>query len=129
MIRTPRDRARAPKSSLWTLIAPPTTWALHFLFCYVYAAIYCAKGGRLEVIGHVRAAIALATVVAILVILLCGYVAWTQSRIEGDSPPHQQGADEDRLRFLAVATLLLAGLSFIAIVFTTLPAFIFGDCA
>ena len=32
------------------------------------------------------------------------------------------------MRFIAVATLLLAGLSFVAIVFTSLPAFVFGDC-
>ena len=125
---TLRDRAQGLKSSLWALIVPPTVWALHFLFSYVYAAIHCAKAERLDGIGDVRIAIAVATGVALLVVLACAYVAWAQSRVDGDPPPHQESTDEDRLRFMAVATLLLAGLSFVAIVFTALPAFLFQDC-
>jgi hypothetical protein len=116
------------RSSLWALVTPPTVWALHFLFSYVYAAIHCAKAGRLEGIGDVPVAIGAATMIALLIVVACGYVAWAQSRVEGDPPPHQESTEEDRLRFLAVATLLLAGLSFVAIVFTALPAMVFGDC-
>ena len=29
--------------SLWTLFTAPVVWALHFLVCYVGAAIFCAK--------------------------------------------------------------------------------------
>ena len=128
MISILRAHALRMGSSLWALVAPPTVWALHFLFSYVYAAIHCAKAGRLEGIGDVRAAIGAATVIALLIVVACGYVAWAQARVEGDPPPHQESTDVDRLRFLAVATLLLAGLSFVAIVFTALPAFMFGDC-
>jgi hypothetical protein len=128
MISILRAHALRMGSSLWALVAPPTVWALHFLFSYVYAAIRCAKAEPFEGIGDVRVAIGVATVVALLVVVACGYAAWVQSRVEGDPPPHQESTDEDRLRFLAVATLLLAGLSFVAIVFTALPAFMFGDC-
>ena len=128
MRTTLRDGAARVSSSLWALIAPPTVWAAHFLFSYVYAAIHCAKAGRLDGLGDVRIAIGLATVAALVVVLACAYVAWAQSRVEGDPPPHQESTDEDRKRFLAVATLLLAGLSFVAIVFTALPAFVLGDC-
>ena len=31
--------------TLWTLIVPPTAWAAHFLFSYLWAAISCAKTG------------------------------------------------------------------------------------
>ncbi len=123
-----RGRAQRLKQTLWALAAAPTVWALHFLFSYVYAAIYCARGGRLATLGNVRVVIAIATVIALLLVLASGYVAWAQSNVEGDPPPHQQSTDEDRLRFLAVATLLLSGLSFVAIVFTAIPAFSFGDC-
>jgi hypothetical protein len=121
-------RAQGLVANLWTLVVPPTTWALHFLFCYVYAAVRCAKSGRLEVIGDVRMAIGIATVVALGVVVASGYVAWAHSQIEGDPPPYQDSTPEDRVRFLATAKLLLAGLSFIAIVFTALPAFMFEDC-
>lgn len=127
MIRL-RDHAQRLPSSLWAVIAPPLTWALHFLFSYVYAAIHCAKAGQLAGPGEMRMAVGIATVIALLVVVGCAYVAWVQSRVDGDPPPHQDGTDVDRSRFLAVATLLLAGLSFVAIVFTALPAFLIGDC-
>ena len=122
------ERAQRMRSTLWALILPPTIWAGHFLFCYVLAAIYCAKGGVFAPLGAVRAAIALATAAALAVVLAAGFVAWAKSRIPGDPPPHDESTDEDRVRFLAVATLLLAALSFVAIVFTALPALVFEDC-
>jgi hypothetical protein len=128
MIRKLHDRAQRLRSTLWALVLPPTVWALHFLFCYLYAAVRCAKGGPVEAIGDVRAGIAVATAVALLLVMASGFVAWAQSRIEGDPPPHQESTEEDRFRFLAVSTLLLAGLSFVAILFTALPAFVFEDC-
>ena len=32
-----------PVDSLWTLITAPVVWAVHFLLCYVAAAVVCAK--------------------------------------------------------------------------------------
>ena len=128
MIRKLHKLAKRLKSSLWMLVVPPTIWALHFLFSYVYAAVRCAMSGSAEVIVDIRTGIAVATVVALLLVAASGYIAWAQSRIQGDLPPYQDSTDEDRLRFLAVSTLLLAGLSFVAILFTALPAFIFEDC-
>ncbi len=122
------DGSRRLRHTLWALIASPTVWSLHFLFCYVYASIRCAKGGRLEPLDDVRFAITIATLAALLLVAACGFIAWRETRIEGDPPPHQESTDEDRLRFLAVATMLLSALSFVAIVFTAMPAFIFGDC-
>ena len=46
----------------------------------------------------------------------------------GDAPPHDEGTAIDRLRFLALSTRLLAGLSFVAVIFTALPVIVFGDC-
>ena len=128
MIRRLHRRAQRLKATLWVLIVSPTVWELHFLFAYVYAAVHCAKNGPLEAIADVRNAIAAATVVALLLVLVSGYIAWAQSRVEGDPPPHEESTDEDRLRFLATATLLLAALSFVAILFTAIPAFMFADC-
>ena len=128
MIGRLKSRAQRLKQTLWALVVAPTVWAVHFLWCYVYAAVRCAKAGRAEVLVEVRTGIAIATVIALAIVVASGFVAWAQSQIEGDPPPHQESTDEDRLRFLAVATLLLAGLSFIAIVFTAIPAFVFEDC-
>jgi hypothetical protein len=128
VIRDLHRRAQRLKQTLWALIVPPTVWALHFLFSYVYAAIRCAKAGELETITDVRIAIGAATLLALVIIAASAFVAWAQAGVEGDPPPHQESTDEDRLRFLATATLLLSGLSFAATLFTAIPAFIFPDC-
>lgn len=119
------DRVRRLNVSLWTLIVPPTVWAVHFLFSYLWAALRCAKIGAFASFPTLYA---LGTLVALLVIVSAGVIAWIQSRIPGDDPPHESGTDVDRLRFLATATLLLAGLSFVAVAFTALPVVFLQDC-
>ncbi len=114
--------------SLWRLIGAPVAWSLHFLFCYVFAAIRCAKGGPLQPLDDVRAVIAAVTLLALMIVGWSGYSAWRHTRIEGDPPPHDESTLEDRHRFLAMAELLLAALSFVAIVYTAIPAFMFPDC-
>src|SRR5690606_23148142 len=52
--RHPRPRATScedhvlpeRRASLWRLVAGPATWALHFLLCYVTAAVWCEKHAR-----------------------------------------------------------------------------------
>lgn len=111
--------------TLWTLIVPPSVWAAHFLFAYLWAAISCAKAGAFARFPLLFAA---GTVLALLVIALSGWIAWKQQRTTGDPPPHEQGTEADRLRFLAMSTLLLAGLSFVGVLFTALPVAFIGDC-
>lgn len=123
-----RRHAQSLAVTLWKLIVPPLAWAAHFMFAYVYAAVRCAKAGHDAIIGDVRLGIAVATAIALGVVLVSAYVALAQARLPGDPPPHDESTYEDRHRFLAVSTLLLAGLSFVAIVFTAIPAFYFEDC-
>ena len=121
--------ARDLKVTLWTLIVPPTIWAVHFLFCYLWVAVTCAKSPTpgTALTGFPLATL-IATIVALLGIVAAGYIARVQSETPGDPAPHEQGTAIDRLRFLALSTRLLAGLSFVAVIFTALPVIIFGDC-
>ena len=121
-------RAQAIKSRLWALALPPSIWAAHFLFCYLAAAVHCAKAGRTAALGDLRAAILAVTAMSLLLVLAVAYVSWAKARIADDPPPHEDSTDEDRARFLAVSTLLLAGLSFVAIIFTAVPVFVLEDC-
>lgn len=118
-------RARNLRVTLWTLIVPPTTWAAHFLFSYLWAAVSCAKLG-----AWVRfpTAFAIGTVVALLVIAAAGLIAWQQARTPGAPAPHDSGTESDRLRFIAYSTLLLSGLSFIAVLFTAAPVIVLSGC-
>jgi hypothetical protein len=119
------ERIRGLRVTLRTLIVPPTVWAVHFLFCYLWVAVSCAKLGAFP---RFPAAFVVGTGAALAIILASGWSAWVQSRTPGDDPPHDEGTDIDRLRFLATATLLLAGLSFVAVLFTAAPALLLTDC-
>nr|WP_093007676.1 hypothetical protein [Sphingomonas palmae] len=119
------ERLRERRVTLWTLIVPPTVWAVHFLFCYLWVAVSCAKQG-----GFARFPIAFVagTILALGIIVASGAIAFVQSRTPGDPPPHDESTGIDRTRFLATATLLLAGLSFVAVLFTAAPALMLTDC-
>ncbi|CAM8668853.1 MULTISPECIES: hypothetical protein [Sphingobium] len=113
------------KVTLWTLIVPPILWAGHFLFSYLWAAISCAKAGAFMTFPIVFVA---GTLLALALIGLSGWIAWRQGGTPGSSAPHEDGTDIDRLRFIAKSTLLLAGLSFVGVLFTVLPVIFLRDC-
>lgn len=115
--------------SLWTLFTAPAVWALHFLACYVAAAIFCEKPGFLGAdFLTLRAAIAGLTLLSLAVIVVAAVLAWRQWGFGSVDPPHDDPTRRDRLLFQGYATLLLSGLSFIAVIFTALPALFITDC-
>jgi hypothetical protein len=120
-----RDRIAGLRVTLWTLIVPPSMWAAHFLFSYLWAALNCAKVGEFATFPTL---FAIGTAVALVVIVAAGWVAHVQANRKGDTPPHDSGTEIDRLRFLATATVLLAALSFIGVVFTAMPVIVLTDC-
>ena len=122
--------AGVPGESLWAMIVAPTIWALHFLACYILAAIFCAKAGAPSAdLATVRWWIAGLTVVALAAIAACGIQAFRLGHfMEGKTAPHDADTIHDRRHFLAYATLLLSGLSFVATVFVALPAVFFASC-
>jgi len=115
--------------SLWTLFTAPVIWAVHFLVCYVWAAIYCAKKGPIDAgFPLLRGGIGAATIVALLLILLAAYLAWRQWGFGVVDPPHDQPDTRSRILFQGFATLLLSALSFVAVIFTALPALFLEAC-
>jgi len=125
MNNEPRKWHERLRVTLWTLIIPPSLWAGHFLFSYLWAAISCAKVGDFATFPTLFVA---GTLLALILIALSGWIAWRQTRIAGDPPPHADSTEVDRLRFLAKSTLLLAGLSFVAVAFTALPVIFLRTC-
>lgn len=120
---------RQTRDTLWTLIATPTVWALHFLLCYVAAAYRCAPNAEVfESIETVRLAIAGLTVIALLVIASIGARSFREWRVNEGSFPHSDDTPEDRERFLEFSSVLLAALSFVAVLFVALPAVLLSDC-
>lgn len=125
MIRKLHSHIGSLQATLWTLIVAPTTWAVHFLFSYLWAAVYCAKTGQF---AEEPLVYWVGTGLALLVIAISGYIAVIQSRVPGDPAPHEHSTESDRLRFIAYSTMLLAGLSVIGVIFTAAPVLILEDC-
>jgi hypothetical protein len=114
--------------SLWWLTVSPTLWAFHFLASYGTAAVWCAKvAGRDGSLGAARVAIAAYTAVALAGVLATGFRAWRHARW-GDASTRHLDSSEDRRRFLGLSTLLLSGLSAVAIAYAALAVVYVGDC-
>jgi hypothetical protein len=119
------------EETLWALTVAPTIWAVHFLLSYVSAAVWCSKVGQASAsIGGIRAAIAVYTAVALVGIAASG-VAGYRRHGHGhglETTGHDFDSPEGRHRFLGFATLLLAGMSAVATIFTALPAVFIATC-
>jgi hypothetical protein len=114
--------------SLWAVIAAPTIWAVHFLLCYVTAAVYCAKlpAAGLE---EPRFWITIYTVVSLVGIAGCGFFSVHRSGLHVvTGPPHEADTVHDRRHFMDFATLLLSALSFVSVLFVAFPAYVFEGC-
>ncbi|WP_438754484.1 hypothetical protein [Pararhizobium sp. O133] len=115
--------------TLWTLFTGPVVWALHFLACYAAAAIHCAKGSQATFsFGMLRLTLAMVTILALGAILAAGWLAWRQWGFGSGDPPHDEPTREDRQLFQGFATLLLSGLSFIAVIFVSIPLLLIEAC-
>ncbi|CAD7039461.1 hypothetical protein REJC140_00754 [Pseudorhizobium endolithicum] len=115
--------------SLWTLFTAPVVWALHFIVCYVVVAIYCEKAGVWEIdFNSIRIGLGLLTLAALGMIVLSAYLAWRQWGFGSGDPPHDRPTDHDRRLFQGFATLLLSGLSFVAVVYVAIPLIFIAGC-
>ncbi|HEU4520740.1 MAG TPA: hypothetical protein VFT12_01985 [Thermoanaerobaculia bacterium] len=117
------------KESLWRIIVSPTIWAVHFMLCYITAAIWCAKfAGRDDSLQPVRWAIVAYTAVALIGIAWNGWDGFRRHRLGNETAPHDDDTPEDRHRFLGFATALLAALSAVATIYAALVVIFFRSC-
>lgn len=119
------------EESLWALTVAPTIWALHFLLSYGSASVWCAKAGQASAsLAGIRGAIVVFTAVALVGIAVSGVAGYRRhGRGHGlETTGHDFDSPEGRHRFLGFATLLLAGLSAVATLFTALPAVFIETC-
>lgn len=115
--------------SLWTLFTAPVVWAVHFLACYIGAAIFCEKPGIVGTdFDNLRLAIAGFTAICLAMIIVSAVLAWRQWGFGMGDPPHDEATRQDRLSFQGYSTLLLSGLSFVAVIFTAMPAIFVTEC-
>jgi hypothetical protein len=126
LLSKPRPRDRY---SLWLLTIAPVIWALHLLFCYITAAVWCAKFVAQDgALGGARTAIAVYTIVALAGIAAIGFEGFRRHGSGTEATTHDLDSIEDRRRFLGFATLLLAGLSALGVLYAALAATYFDTC-
>jgi hypothetical protein len=125
------------RDSLFSLIAGPLVWSVHFLSIYVFTALACARGFfHDEVLGIrlVPLVGSLLSLVAIALIVDALWLSWRRWRgdLADDQPPPAPSRDGDamasRRQFMAYAGLLLSGVALIATIWQTLPVFFFASC-
>jgi hypothetical protein len=115
--------------SLWTLFTAPVVWALHFLASYGAFSIYCAKAGAAGFsFDTLRMTLAAVTLAALAMIILAAWLAWRQWGFGVHDPPHDEPTDHARTLFQGFATLLLSGLSFMAVLYGALPLIFIEGC-
>ena len=124
------ERETGHGTDLWRVIAAPIIWALHFLFCYVYAAIYCEKAGRAASLDHPTLVVIIATLVALAGIGLSTHHIWgvrARSLTDNDFE-FEHNTPEERHRFLSHVALMLCVLSAVAVLYVTIPMLYLGTC-
>jgi hypothetical protein len=117
-------------TDLWRVIAAPVVWALHFLFCYVYAAVYCEKAGRDASLHEPTLVIVGATIVALALISLSTHHLWKvrgRSLTDNDFE-FEHNTPEERHRFLSHVALMLCALSAIAVLYVAIPMLYLSSC-
>lgn len=124
-----QDDTRESNQSLWMLVISPAIWSIHFLACYITAAVWCAKfaGPRGSLTG-VRIAIAGYTILALVGIAAIGWWGYCRHRNGPATVPHDFDTPEDRQRFIGFATLLLSALSAVATLFVAMVAVYVERC-
>jgi hypothetical protein len=116
------------KESLWRIVISPVIWSAHFLFCYITAAIWCAKQGRDASLAGVRLAVAFYTAAAIAGIAWNAWDGYRRHRFGKGRLPHDFDSAEDRHRFLGFAMFLLALLSGVATLYSAMVLVFFWNC-
>ena len=115
--------------SLWTLFTAPVVWAVHFLASYGAFSVYCAKPGAVRFsFGTLRLTLAAITIAALAMIVMAAWLAWRQWSFGIQDPPHDEPTHHSRTLFQGFATLLLSGLSFMAVLYGALPLLFIEGC-
>ena len=118
-----------PSQSLWALTAGPSIWAGHFLASYIAAAVWCGNAGAHARFGSITVVFAVATALALAAVAHVAWGGWTRYNHGEAVSSHHKDTPEDRHRFLGLATLLLAVLSAVSIVYTAVAVAMLRGCS
>jgi hypothetical protein len=117
------------QARVWVVAASPVIWALHFMACYVLVALWCGMVvGRDGSLLTARIIVAGLTLVALGAVGGIGWRGYRAHSLGRANAPHDDDTPEDRHRFLGFATLLLSGLSAVAIGYSAMTVAFVTTC-
>jgi hypothetical protein len=124
------ERETGTGTDLWSVIISPSIWALHFLACYIAAAIYCEKLGRDAPLDSVRMLVIVVTVLALGGIFWSGIRLWRvhDRSLTNNDFEYEHNTPEERHRFLSHVALMLSVLSAIAVIYVAIPMLYLETC-
>jgi hypothetical protein len=117
------------RQGLWGLTVGPAVWAGHFLSSYIAAAVWCGNAGTHARFGATSLVFAAATALALAAVAWVAWDGWTRYSHGEAVPSHHKDTPEDRHRFLGLATLLLALLSAVSILYTAVAVAMLRACS
>lgn len=116
------------REKLWMPVVAPIVWSSHFTVCYIVAALGCGRFGPTSGGGDAATLIAGLTAIAVAVIAACFVHGWRRHASRWPAASNDDDSPEDRHRFVAFTTMLLAGLSLLATLFVGVAALLVGPC-
>lgn len=127
-MRPDESKPKPISHRLWWIVIAPTLWAIHFLACYLTAAIWCEKAITSETSGPPMLWIAGYSIVALAGIVWVGVLSFRNFRSGSPPLPYDFDDPSDRTHFLGFTAFLLSLLSGIATLFTVLVFLLVRTC-
>lgn len=117
------------KQRLWIPVIAPVTWSFHFTVVTTAAALWCGRFAGSAGSGRYLVTMTVVTVAALGVMAVCFHHGTKLIRFDWPERSHDKDSAEDRRRFLGYMTMLLAGLSMIATVYSVIAMAVVEGCA
>jgi hypothetical protein len=113
------------RERLWAPIVAPVIWSTHFTVCYIWVAMACGRFGSFD---RARTGVAILTAAAVAAIATCLWYGLRQHGYRLPDRPNDDGTPEDRTRFMAFTTMLLAALSLLGTLYVGVAVGAVGGC-
>lgn len=120
-------------NDLWRLLVSPLLWAAHFIASYATVALWCSKvATRTDISGNAYAIVLIYALIAWIGIAIVGWRGYRQYQTEtiqtaGLLRENIDAASRQR-RFFGFTTLLLSGLSGLAVLYTLMVPLLVEGC-
>ncbi|TWU62183.1 hypothetical protein V7x_39120 [Crateriforma conspicua] len=129
--RKPKHDKNQPKpmrARMWWIVISPSAWAVHFLACYITAAIWCEKFSDSGNKRNLDLGVTAYTLVALAVIAGVTWLSFKNFRRSDPPVPFNFDAPSERTDFLSFTAFLLSLLSLVATLFTALVFVMVRSC-